>query len=325
MGNTVHRLATVVAALTWVACGGESSTVPSDANITHEDAAVSDSARPEEHSTGCSAPALPAGDTRVSITFAGLERTYLVHVPPSADNRNLPLVLAFHGLASTDQGFADRIALSAKADAAGFVAAYPNGFDKSWNAGGCCPGATDQNVDDVGFARAVVDDIGKKLCVNPKRVYATGFSNGGMMTHRLACEAADIFAAIVSVSGQLHIPPESCRPSRAIPVMHIHGTADEVVPYEGRTDRPSVPTMMAGWATRNGCTDTAPSTTFKNGIVECLTHSMCKADAKVTLCTIVGGGHCWPGFGGECSFGLRTSDIVANDALWEFFSAFSLP
>jgi polyhydroxybutyrate depolymerase len=215
--------------------------------------------------------------------------------------------------------------MSATADAHGFAVAYPAGLSTSWNAGICCGAAAVGLIDDVGFARAVVADASGKLCIDEKRVYSTGMSNGGYLSHRNGCESADLFAAIAPVAGVIGIPQQACAPSRPVPVIHFYGTADSLVPYAGggALGSPSVADTDAGWAARNGCTG-APVTTYQQGLVHCETHEACDAGTQVTLCTVEGGGHCWPGQA-ACPFGWSTTDISANDAMWEFFQGFSLP
>jgi polyhydroxybutyrate depolymerase len=181
------------------------------------------------------------------------------------------------------------------------------------------------NRDDVGFARALVDTISKAACIDSKRVYSTGMSNGGFMSHRLACEAADLFAAVVPVAGVQGLP--NCQPSRAVPVMHFHGTGDTTVPYDNSTgfsgEGLNVPDMMARWGTRDGCSK-GPDTTYQMGTVTCQTWSQCMGGALVTLCSAEGEGHCWPGTP-FCPGGTPTTDISATRDGWNFMQQFVLP
>jgi polyhydroxybutyrate depolymerase len=124
------------------------------------------------------------------------------------------------------------------ADQNGFIVVYPNGTSLlsedillTWNGGTCCGYAQEKNVDDVGFVRAIVPDLQSLVIIDAKRIYATGMSNGGILSHRLACEAADLFAAIAPVSGTLNFSP--CNPSRPISVIEFHGTGDQHIPYHG--------------------------------------------------------------------------------------------
>jgi len=273
-------------------------------------------------STGCDSGSLDSSATFVDISFDGMPRSYLLHVPASYDGSTpTPLVLNFHALTSTapEQQFIsdmDRVA-----DAHRFVVAYPNGIEDSWNAGLCSYPAGSLGIDDVGFARAVIDDLGQKGCIDLNRVYATGWSNGAALSYRLACEATDVIAAIAPVANVTLV--SDCNPSQPIPMMHFHGTDDLVVPYDGsRPGYPSVPDTHDAWAARNGCTD-EPSVTFENNTVTCETYDECDGGVEVTLCTAEGMGHCWPGQS-ICPGGASTLDISASEAMADFFANFSL-
>lgn len=292
-----------------------------------------------EESTGCAGGTLQSGDQTVTLQHGGLTREYLLHVPDAYDGAEpWPLVLNFHGFTSdaTQQvAFSD---MSATADAEGFLVAYPQGVlppeggPRSWNGGTCCGHAASEGIDDVGFARAVVDDVAADGCVDLRRVFATGMSNGGYLSHRLACEASDVFAAAGPVAGVLGIPAEECTPERPVPLVHLHGTEDTLVPYEGggAGGGESVPDMMQGWADRNGCA-AEPSESFQNGDAHCDTWSGCDDGVEVTLCTIEGMGHCWPGselgvsICPSLGFGEGSLDISANDRMWELFAQFPMP
>jgi polyhydroxybutyrate depolymerase len=169
----------------------------------------------------------------------------------------------------------------------------------------------------VGFARAVIDDLAGRACIDRKRVYSTGMSNGGFMSHRLGCEASDAIAAIGPVAGLIGIPADSCQPSRPVPVIHFYGTEDELVDYMFADD------VDAVWADRNGCSDDG-TVSYQEGNVTCTTRSACEGGVEVTLCSVEGGGHCWPGQE-FCPFGASTTDISANEAMWALFERFALP
>jgi polyhydroxybutyrate depolymerase len=227
--------------------------------------------------------------------------------------------------------------LSEKSDSAGFILVRPDGSGplahvRTWNAGNCCAYAMEQDVDDVGFARELVAAVSAELCVDSRRVYATGFSNGAMMTHRLACELDDVIAAVAPVSGGIGI--DDCSPLRPVPVFEIHGLADEAYPFGGGTstcssnptDFRSITETIMGWGQRNDCASTS-HVTLHMGDVTCRAYDGCPAGGDVELCLIDGGKHDWPdgtSLGGPCS-GTPTTDLAANDAIWDFFSAHSLP
>ncbi|MBX3208200.1 MAG: hypothetical protein KF764_24345 [Labilithrix sp.] len=302
---------------------------PSDGDTTppSQDAGGTDAA-------DASGPAAPScqgkeklsGDADWTIS----ERTVHVHVPASYDpTKGVAVVLDFHGYTSNGTQQATYAGMNAKSDSAGFVAVHPegSGLAKSWNAGACCGTAASTDVKDVAFVEAILDELATKLCVDPKRVFATGLSNGGFLSHRLACELSGRIAAIAPVAGVMGV--STCTPTRPVPVMQFHGTSDTLVPYNGNAaiGYPPVAQTIAGWATRNGCTDTATES-FKKDDVRCMTQKQCNAGAEVTLCTVDGGGHTWPGSStslGIPGLGKTTQAINATDAMWDFFVKHPMP
>lgn len=303
----------LLAALGGAACGAESD---DDAGSGGAGGSASTGG---SAGSSCTLTSPEPGNHVYELEHDGLTRSYTLHVPTTPPTEPTPLILNFHGFTSSMSGQEAFSLMSPHSDAHGYVVAYPNGVSNSWNAGTCC--ATDKTRDDVGFVRKVVADIGTRLCVDPRRVYATGMSNGGYLSYRLACEASDLFAAIAPVAGVLGIPDSECAPTHPMPLLHFHGTADGLVAYDGAGGR-SVPDLVAWWAERNGCAPTA-STTLQHGTGTCVTYSACTAGADATLCTLEGEGHCWPGQP-SCPFGAATTDVVANDEMWTFFQRFEL-
>jgi polyhydroxybutyrate depolymerase len=259
----------------------------------------------------------PGAHTGITIDVDGVSRSYDLFVPSSYDpTAAAPLVVNFHGLFGSPSQQAEFSQFDAAAEAHGMLVAYPEGIGASFNGGVCCGEASSNGVDDVGFARALVADVSTKMCVDPQRVYATGMSNGGHMAHRLACEAADLFAATASVAGILSLAGP-CTPARPISMIQFHGTSDLIVGYAG------VPEMMAAWAERNGCSPTS-ETTFEQGDMVCQTWPGCDAGVEVSFCTIDGGGHCWPG-NGSCIFGHSSTELHASEVIATMFDAQPLP
>jgi polyhydroxybutyrate depolymerase len=267
----------------------------------------------------------PGTHSGLELEHDGRTRSYDLYVPPSYDGATrVPLVFNIHGLTSDPAQQAWFSQMNDTADEEGFVVVYPAGVGNSWNAGACCGYAKDEDIDDVAFVRALAEQLQAELCVDADRTYATGMSNGGFLSHRLACEAADVFAAIAPVAGVLGLEPDDCQPARPIPVMHFHGTADTLVPYDGSLvlGFMSVPESFASWAEINGCTGD-PKITFEQGDVTCETFDSCDAAVEVTLCTIAWDAHCWPG-NPVCPFGKSTTEIHASVAGAEFFARWSL-
>ena len=275
---------------------------------------------------------LKAGDHVLSLTTGGRERTYLLHLPPAYDGKKiLPLVIVLHGGGGNAPGAVRMTGFSEKADKEGFVAVYPNGSGRlkdrllTWNSGNCCGYALDRNVDDVGFIRVLIDELEKIRAIDPKRVYVTGMSNGGMMTYRLGCELSDKIAAIAPVSGALNV--ENCQPVGPVSAIIFHGTADEHVLYNGgeplkkvdvhqRVDK-SVSYAVKFWVAHDGCSET-PQREEKGGIRTEI-YSGGEEGAEVVLYAIKGGGHAWPGGQSYLLGDTPTREISATDLMWDFF------
>jgi polyhydroxybutyrate depolymerase len=283
-------------------------------------------------------PGALSQETYLTITgVAGqrdLARQYKVHLPPGYDCKvPAPVVFCLHGLMQTavsfcvnGTGFPGGTGFPAKSDQEGFILVMPNGHMNSWNGGGCCGTAQSMGLDDVALMKAILREVSAHANVDPRRVFATGFSNGGYLSYRLACEAADVFTAVAPAAGG--IAGFECRPGRPVSVLDIHGTSDRFVPYS--LQAPSQTTIAAA----NGCaTATAPaSVPATGGDTTCVTRSGCPAGVEVTSCTIQGGGHAWfgdPGCGtgvGALGCGVvgANSDFMVNtSAAWEFFRRLS--
>jgi polyhydroxybutyrate depolymerase len=273
-----------------------------------------------------------------SAMHDGLARTFGVYLPPGYDLSGAtptPLVMIFHGgFGSGDQVFASA-RMQALADDEGIIVVSPNGVPgpggvRTWNAGGCCGYAVSQDVDDVGFVAALLDVLGQSLCLDLRRLHATGMSNGAMLSYRLGCELSTRFAAIGPVAGS--DMTSSCKPTRPVPVMHVHGTADMHVPWEGGAGCGaagvpfvSVADSVGGWVERNGAKGST-ATYLDAGDGHCERQGSAPNGADVVLCAIAGGGHQWPGGTPPavaglpgCPFGAQSTTFDATRNLYEFF------
>jgi polyhydroxybutyrate depolymerase len=250
--------------------------------------------------------------------------------------------LAFHAAETNASRLLCSCGLNEKADKEGFIAVYPNGTGRrqqrlTWNAGNCCGSASRNHVDDVGFTRALLDDLARVANVDAKRVFATGISNGAMLCYRLAAELSDRIAAIAPVSGAMGT--ETCHPQRPVPVMHFHGTDDAVLPIGGGIGPqflatgvlPSVAQSIHLWATADGCPEEPvvvdmPNKADDGTTVQRWKYGPGKDGAEVVLFVIRGGGHTWPGREPRVKFvGTSTRNISANDLMWEFFQRHPMP
>jgi polyhydroxybutyrate depolymerase len=281
--------------------------------------------------------AAPAADSNREgeIQHGGLTRTYTLHVPGSHDPRTpAPLVLVLHGGGGAGRSTERMTGFSELADRRGFIVVYPNGIDRRWNdARGV---VARQDVDDVGFLTALVEHSRRTLPIDPRRVYASGISNGAMMSYRLACERSEIFAAIAPVAGAMPEPlGPRCSPSRPVSLVAISGTEDPLVLWGGgpvarnRGRTMSVPDSVALWARLNGCPAPAsvtqePDRDPADGTrVRRETYGPCQEGASVVLYAVEGGGHSWPGSTRSRLplTGRLSRDINATDVIWGFFEA----
>jgi polyhydroxybutyrate depolymerase len=289
-------------------------------------------------SSRCRRPATGAPEPGTSarvITSSGEDRCYLLHVPEGFDgSRPVMLVLSLHGFSSRPEGQILLTGWEEIADREGFIVVFPQGtrFPIRWNA---TVAAGVETADDVQFIRDMLSDLGRLFAIDPERTFVNGMSNGGAMTHRLACEMAEVFGAAGVVAGPVIDLPYGCNPARPIPIIGFYGTDDPLVAYEGgilsegaarrmfrvgaeRARLYSAQEWAAGWAERNGC-QLRSDHLGPGPDVSVVSYSDCGNEAEVVLYTIHGGGHTWPG-GIDLPFlGGTTDSINASELMLEFF------
>ncbi|MGC6418597.1 MAG: alpha/beta hydrolase family esterase [Bradymonadia bacterium] len=295
-------------------------------------------------------------------TEDGRTRRYIVHVPGGLVPRP-PVVLVLHGGGGSAAGAKNEYGFDETANAHGFLAVYPEGIDSrsnitngpsaTWNGGACCGDASAMNVDDVGFIRQLLDDLAERQSFDTKRVYATGFSNGGSMSHRLACELSERIAAVAPVGAPFEEIP--CTPPRSVAILFVHGTDDRCARFDGGAvcggcfqriiGSPeagtypcvSIASGVERWRALNQCEDDAVET-YQNGAATCRAWA-CRDNTAVGFCEIMGMGHHFPGtsdfpfcerprsrlcMNAMRELGMPNSDFN-NDQLWLFLSEHRQP
>ncbi len=249
----------------------------------------------------------------------------------------MPLIFDFHGGLGNASTQIHTSNFEPLADEKDFIVVYPNGTglfgDKflTWNGGTCCGYAVKNNIDDVGFVRTTITDLESAYKIDSKQIYATGLSNGGIISFRLACDASDIFAAIGPVSGTLNYP--RCQPRELVSIIEFHGTADQHLPYNGGVGDKSwadvsfvsVKETIDLWLKFDQCPTTPLTNTFAD--IRHDTYSNCANGTAIELYNIVDGGHAWPGGNGPAWPGgdQPTHTISATDLMWNFFAAHPKP
>ncbi len=263
----------------------------------------------------CSGKTAKVGDNqKMSVNVDGKNRTFIMHIPSAyKGDKPVPLVIDYHPIGGSGQGEFGSSPYKAKTDPEGVITLYPDGTSKpggmgnGWNVGPCC-----SNDDDVKFSYAMIDKLKEIACIDPQRIYATGFSMGGGMSNHVACMMSDVFAAVAPAAMDLNKTNSAqCKMSRPISVINFRGTNDPVCRYQGGDSGFNDGLNFLGaegtfnfWKEKNGCTGAA--TTNSNG---CQEYSNCRDGVKVVLCTKQGGGHDY----GDANIG------------WPFLKQFTLP
>jgi len=288
---------------------------------------------------------LSSGNHNISMTVDGLERSYILHVPPAA-NQPLPLIIVLHGTYGTGRKMEFGLGFDPYADQRGFYVAYPDAYQNPgerqtarWNDGRGTLESSYAGIDDVKFIVSMVDDIAANVPLDKSRVFVTGASNGGMMTYRLGCETSGIFAGIASIIGNIPEPIfNSCNPTTPLNFLAINGDADPIIPFNGGevcadTSRlfceggwvRSQPESLAKFAAANGC-EIAPQsvilpTLMDDGTsIEEQTYANCSSGAQVKAYVIHNGGHTWPPRESQVrSGGQATANLDATKVIVEFF------
>jgi polyhydroxybutyrate depolymerase len=290
---------------------------------------------PTESTTDAVSEMLSAArDFSGTIEAGGTVRSYQVHVPARKASQTLPLVLVLHGGGGNGAGMRTLTGMDSSADATGFIAVYPDGVQKNWSDGRGTTDSEKAGVNDVAFLSSLVGKLSSELNADPKRIYATGISNGGFMSARLACDASSVFAAVSVVAATI---PENvranCKPSRAVPFMLIHGTADKIVPESGGTMTMGDGGVIAStsqtvnlWRDLNKCSGAA-GTTEINPVNDGTSITLerftgCASSSEVVFYKVTDGGHTWPGGSQNVPViivGKTSRDVNASETMFAFF------
>lgn len=323
-------VAALVSAVLLVGCGTvahASSGTSAPAPTATPGHAVSAVTSVSTGSAGCGhrPPTTPGTTIGEALRAGGIERAYWLHVPRGyLPTHPLPLLLSFHGHGSTGLEQQATTDFSALADRDGFLVLYPQGTVGPDGRTGWATGPKkDPTVDDVGFVSALLTHAETLVCVDPARIYASGFSNGGAMTALLACRMAERFAAFATVSGSYYPISGGCHPGRAVPLLEIHGTADTVVPYLGSPAKrlPPVAVWLTGWASRDGC-KVGPTVLLRTAAQVTESWTRCAGDGIVLHYARIGGRHVWPR---EMEVSGAGRPIGASQVIWDFLQAYALP
>jgi polyhydroxybutyrate depolymerase len=267
-----------------------------------------------------------------SLEFDGQERNFMVFIPDDyTDTNKFPLVIYLHSYGWDAQKGMDYTQLNQVGSTFNFMIVYPNA-KPNWNSGfGDSSSWSTPNNDDVGYISTLIDNLSEQYSIDLERIYATGYSNGGFMAYRLACQLSHRIAAIASVSGVMSTSVEAnCNPARTVPVLQIHGTEDPWVPIEGSTSWLSVDQTLSNWINFNQCensenTSLPDSDPTDDCTVEKTRFTNCTDNSNVIYYKVINGGHTWPGAGPPgYPAGNTNQDFNAGEEIWNFFKDYRL-
>lgn len=280
-----------------------------------------------------------------SLQHQNYQRQYIVHLPPGYNNNNpTPAVIVLHGGSGNYQSVQGFTQMNFVSNQNNFLAVYPQGIGNappgySW-ADGRNTTADQAGIDDVGFMSKLIDTLYNDYNIDTNRIYICGFSNGGFMTQRIACETPELFAAIGGLGCSIDTNLiQTCNPNQAVPMVYFSGTADPEVPYNGGamnnpivTPIVAVDTAVQFWVNNNNCQTAETVVNIPNNVpedsstAELYKYTDCDCDADFYFYKIINGGHTWPGVPVPQfpQLGNTNEDIHASYLLWDFFSQFSL-
>ncbi|OKH52227.1 hypothetical protein NIES2101_15485 [Calothrix sp. HK-06] len=262
------------------------------------------------------------GDSSGELTDQGISRSYYIYTPKSYNPRRpMPLVLVFHGDGGSGKSISEVSEFNKKAEKQGFIAVYPDGIDHKWH----LSKNNTNNIDDIAFVNNLINHLQQIRNIDTAKIYATGFSKGGILTQALACTMSDKFAAFASVAGSLpYIFEQQCQPKSPVSMLMINGTNDHAVLYQG--DKPNqkgalaaIPEVTDFWRYQNNCRD---NKNYQNNSINTYSYSNCSEGSEVVQLAIVNGGHIWyGGASNDESINKFNQKIGLNstEEIWSFF------
>jgi polyhydroxybutyrate depolymerase len=343
----VALVTTVSALMTLSACNDDPTTAPAAATSTTAASPTTEVTEPMATivtTTTTTATTATVGPRSTAVeaslvTPDGRERTYRTYVPPTLPaGEPVPLVVALHGGLGSGAQFEANSGFDTLADAEGFIVVYPDGVGsvvspdtaRTWNGGYCCGPAVTQGVDDVTFIRLLVAELQQELDIDPDRIFAVGHSNGGIMAYRLACEAADVFAAVGVQASSLGV--DECEPATAVSLIHVHGTGDRNHPIDGGVGEgvsgvafhPAIDGVRA-IAAANGCPTASTMTVDpSNADVSTEAWQPCAAGTAVVFVRVEGASHGWMGGTAtpvqDALVGPAYDQYSSSAAIWSFLA-----
>jgi polyhydroxybutyrate depolymerase len=259
---------------------------------------------------------LPGTTSSQKLNHDGLERQYLIYIPNSYNGESkLPLMINFHGFGGKANDHMAYTDMRSLADSKNFILIYPQGSELSglshWNAA-LNGGDNKSNVDDLGFVESLINSHSDM--VDLKRVYAVGFSNGGMMSYALGCYKSNLIAAIGSISGSML--QNDCIPSHSIPLIKLHGTSDSVISYDGLGDYNSVESTLNFWINFNKTNPIFKSIVDNGSKIEKYLYGEGSNDVSIEHYKIINGGHVW--------FDINFENNITNELIWNFVSKYDI-
>lgn len=266
-----------------------------------------------------------------TFRFDGRIRRWIVHLPEGYDaTKQYPLFINMHGFTANSSQQMQYTGFNDLSDEKGCIVVYPDGLDKRWNSG--VTFGLDTKVDDVGFLSRLIDRMVLIYNADPLKVYSVGYSAGGFMSYRMACERTNRIAAIAPVVASVtNSTFEVCTPARPISILAFNGTADDVTSFNGFPGNfPPISTIMKFWQEKNACdavpdsTDVPNTSTTDKCTITKINYLNCGEGVSQTLMRVNGGGHTWPG-SSIAGLGNTNQDVSANQEMWNFCTQFRIP